>query len=779
VTSHAVFGIRHHGPGSARGLVAALREYAPDVVLIEGPPDAAEVLPLAGHEAMRPPVALLVYRPDEPKQSVFYPFTHYSPEWQAIGFALAHDIPARFIDLPVALRFALDAEERAAEGDEPPAQLATDEIRESPFVALARAAGYSDPDLWWERVIEQRRDASDVFAAISEAMSALREEAPEPERSEQMREAHMRQMIRAARREGFERIAVVCGAWHVPALAELGPVKPDTDLLKGMKKVKVEATWIPWTNSRLSYRSGYGAGVRSPGWHAHLWAATNDDYAPGWVARAARLLRDEGLDAPSSNVIEAVRLAETLAALRDLASPGLDELNEAILTALCHGNIAPMQLIRDKLEIGDALGEVPPDAPAVPLQADLAAQQKRLRLKPSTEQRLLDLDLRNETDRERSRLLHRLRALYIEWGTREHASGKGTFREAWKIQWKPELAVSVIDAARWGNTVESAAVGRLRSSADTAERLPQLTSLLNIAIYAALPEAVNHILHRIRDVSAVATDVRQMLDALPPLAQVARYGDVRETDREQVLPVIDAIFERAIVGLPVACASLDDDAAVSMAESIGRGHESVILLDRPEQRAEWQTALRGISEREGVHGLVRGWCCRLLLEEGVLDSAELSRLARLSLSPATPTSEAAAWIEGVTRGSGLALLHQDGLWLAIDGWLQELDGDLFTATLPLLRRAFSGFSGPERRAMGEKARTLGSPSQATSDGDGLEQLDTERADLVLPVLSQILGVVIEGRESGLENRGHQAEPSPPPFPNPESRFPNHEVPHGN
>ncbi len=366
--THSVFGIRHHGPGSARGLVAALREYAPDIVLIEGPPDAAEVLPLAGHEAMRPPVALLVYRPDEPRQSVFYPFTHYSPEWQAIGYALTHDVPARFIDLPVALRFALDAEEAAegAESEEPPAQLATDEIRESPFVVLARAAGYSDPDLWWERVIEQRRDATDVFAAIAEAMNALREEAPEPDLSEKMREAHMRQMIRTAKREGFERIAVVCGAWHVPALAEIGPVKPDADLLKGLKKVKVEATWIPWTNSRLSYRSGYGAGVRSPGWHAHLWAATSDDYAPGWIARAARCLRDEGLDAPSSNVIEAVRLAEALAAMRDLATPGLDELNEAIVTALCNGNLTPMQLIRDKLEIGEELGEVPDDRASRP-----------------------------------------------------------------------------------------------------------------------------------------------------------------------------------------------------------------------------------------------------------------------------------------------------------------------------------------------------------------------------------------------------------------------------
>ena len=85
----------------------------------------------------------------------------------------------------------------------------------------------------------------------------------------------------------------------------------------------------------------------------------------------------------------------------------------------------------------------------------------------------------------------------------------------------------------------------------------------------------------------------------------------------------------------------------------------------------------------------------------------------------------------------------DGLWLALDAWLRELDDEVFRATLPLLRRAFSGFSAPERRAMGEKARDIGSPSRSSSGGEDEERLDVERANLVLPVLSHILGVEIE------------------------------------
>jgi len=97
-----VFGIRHHGPGSARSVERALERVAPDIVLIEGPPEADALIAFAADEAMRPPVALLVYRPDAPRRAVYYPFAEFSPEWRAMQFAVGRGIPARFIDLPQA-----------------------------------------------------------------------------------------------------------------------------------------------------------------------------------------------------------------------------------------------------------------------------------------------------------------------------------------------------------------------------------------------------------------------------------------------------------------------------------------------------------------------------------------------------------------------------------------------------------------------------------------------------------------------------------------------------
>jgi hypothetical protein len=728
-----VFGIRHHGPGSARSLLWALDELRPDAVLVEGPSDADAVLPLMARPQMQPPVALLVYPPDAPQDAAYYPFARFSPEWNALRYALGSGVTARFVDLPR----ALDLEDE--DGAEP-------EVREDPIGLLAEAAGYEDRELWWERQVEQRRDATDLFDAIIEAMAALREDYEPPPR-EARREAYMRREIRKTLQQGHENIVVVCGAWHAPALRlEDHAVKSDDALLKGLKRRKTSATWIPWTTARLSYRSGYGAGIASPGYYEYLWSCPEGSVASRWLSLVARLLRSEDLDAPPANVVEAARVADTLAAIRDLPAPGLDELREAALATLCGGEAERLALIRDRLEIGEKLGDVPAETPTVPLQRDLEGLQKRLRLKPTAEERHLDLDLREVNGRARSELLHRLRLLGVGWGEPHAVSGKsGTFHEVWTLQWRPELSLALIEANVWGNTVEAASASRVRELAETAD-LPRLSALLDAAILARLPEsAVGHLLGRVRD-NAASADVRGLMDALPPLARVARYGDVRGTAAASVLPVIDVLFERALVSLPGACTSLDGDAAREMAESIAAGEECVNLLDRSGMYEKWRTVLGPLAENESVNALIRGWCCRLLLEAGSLDEEELQRLAGLSLSPAAPATEAAAWVEGVLRGSGLVLLHQTGLWMALDGWLTGLDPETFTSLLPLVRRAFSDFEPAEKRAMGERVRKLASGGEAgpAHGYDVSGDLDHRRAARTLPVLAQILGVERDG-----------------------------------
>jgi hypothetical protein len=298
-----VLGIRHHGPGSARAVADALESIAPDAVLIEGAPELDTVSALAGQEAMRPPVAGLVYCPDEPRRAAFYPFAAFSPEWWALRWGLAHGATTSFIDLAAAHQLA-DADDP----DEAVAGTDGDPVRTDPLGVLAAAAGFADAERWWEDAIEHRHRGLDAFAAVTEAMAALREDGAVAERpSDLRREAAMRKAIRAAVKT-HERVVVVCGAWHAPVLdpSTFPSIAHDNALLTGLPRRKVVATWVPWTHDRLAYRSGYGAGVESPGWYAHLMDAPGDVTAR-WLARTAQLLREEQVDTSSASVIEAGR----------------------------------------------------------------------------------------------------------------------------------------------------------------------------------------------------------------------------------------------------------------------------------------------------------------------------------------------------------------------------------------------------------------------------------------------------------------------------------------
>jgi hypothetical protein len=173
---------------------------------------------------------------------------------------------------------------------------------------------------------------------------------------------------------------------------------------------------------------------------------------------------------------------------------------------------------------------------------------------------------------------------------------------------------------------------------------------------------------------------------------------------------------------------------------------SLGVLDRADLLEEWHAVLGRLAAAP-VHGLLRGWCNRVLFEAGVLGHEELYTAARLALSPVVPPAEAAAWVQGLLRGSGQVLLHQDGVWRVLDEWLGGLDNETFVELLPLLRRAFADFEAAERRAMGEKVkhlRSAGAPTAAAAGRLAEEEVDRGRADRVLPVLAHILGVPVDG-----------------------------------
>lgn len=728
-----VMGIRHHGPGSARSVVRALERLQPTVVLVELPADCEAALAWVGHEQLQPPVALLGHVLDQPQRAAFLPFAVFSPEWQAFVWARAHDVPIRAIDLPLQLSLAGGGDADATVDGE--LQLADHPVGD-PIAALAEAAGDPDPERWWEDVIEHRGDGAPAFDAVAEAMAAVRGGWEAGSVREARREAYMRQCLRTAIAAGHERIAVVCGAWHVPALAlPLPPAAVDARTLRGLPKVKVGISWVPWTHRRLAFATGYGAGVRSPGWYAHVFAHPGPEGVARWFVGAARLLRAQGLPASPDHLIAGTRTATALAALRGRPRPGLAEVLDAADTVMAGST--GLALIERDLVVGDAIGEVPEGAPQVPLARDLATQQRKARLKPQADAHTLELDLRTPAGRAKSQLLHRLHALDVPWGVVQEGRGSsGTFRETWGLRWEPELTIRVIERSAHGTTVESAATNRLLERAAATTALADLIAVLDLALLADLPGVVRPIVARVEAQAAHDPDVVQVIEALGPLARALRYGDVRGTDATALRSVFDGLVVRVLAGALMACRSLDDDAAAAMVERLAGVQAALALTDHPARRGEWPALLTIITERSDVHGLVQGRAARLLHDGGAWKRAQVGNRVSRALSVGTPPPVGAAFVEGFLAGSGTVLVHDRELLEVIDAWVSALAPDAFVSTVPLLRRTFGAFEQAERRQLG---LLLADQARATGSGFGAE-VDPARAALALVTVRQMLGV---------------------------------------
>ena len=180
------------------------------------------------------------------------------------------------------------------------------------------------------------------------------------------------------------------------------------------------------------------------------------------------MLRASDLPVSSAHVIEAVRLAETLAALRGRPLAGLAEVTEATRAVLCEGDEVAAELVTADLVVGERLGAVPRQRRRCRWKPTCGRRARTLRLKIDPLDRDLDAGpAQGHRPRPVARCCTGWPLLGIGWGSAaaDAVQRRGTFRETWTLRWRPELAVAIIDAAQWGTTVAAAAAARVTDPA--------------------------------------------------------------------------------------------------------------------------------------------------------------------------------------------------------------------------------------------------------------------------------------------------------------------------
>ena len=254
-----------------------------------------------------------------------------------------------------------------------------------------------------------------------------------------------------------------------------------------------------------------------------------------YLTRLAAAHRKAGNLVSSAEVIEAVRLADTLAALRGSRYPALSDLRDASVTTMGHGSFSELAIAAADTEIGRKIGFLPEGVARTSVQEDFYRQLKALRLEKyrTVELQRLDLDLREKlnvkseaaalADLRRSFFLHRLRVLGVHFAALLPSRQDGAnWGEYWELRWTPEAEIEIVESALMGETIEGAAAFALKERADSSASIAEAAAIFQDAFLCGMPAAAAHALAVLQGLSVDSAAISEVAETASRLSLVVR-----------------------------------------------------------------------------------------------------------------------------------------------------------------------------------------------------------------------------------------------------------------
>lgn len=736
-----IFGVRHLSPAGAKHLLDFLDDIRPTAVLIEGPSDATSEIRHLTNMTTKPPVAILAFTEELPVRTVLWPFAVYSPEYQAMKWAQKQGAYTAFIDLPSSSTVCLQDlrakavddcpdrgknEETSAETDA--AELIDDSqsTEISIYDQIAELAGEYDYDMYWERNYEHNLNTGAYQQSILAFSKQMRELSEEKERREDtleyaynaVRESYMRRQIVEVIEAGHkpEQIVVVCGAYHASALTDLSDRMNDEEL-KNLPSRGTKLTLMPYSYYKLSSLSGYGAGNMAPQYFEMMWdrmiKGTFTELPHHYLSQVAGSMRKNGTHRSTAEVIEAVRLAESLAALHVGSAPTLRDLRDAAQTLLGRGELAVVAEELARTDIGTSIGELAEGVSQTPIQDDLNRQLKRLKLEKykSVVANDLILDLRENRrvkseesaylDLNRSFLFHRLKLLGIDFvSSRPSGQEQAAWAEHWVVKWTPEVEIQIVESTLLGETVEVASAYVLGQRLTDCSSIEEASALIRTAYECGMIHQMEEGRQTLQRLAVDSRDVMGVAAASRELSILIRYGGIRRMDTQPLVPLLQQLFMRACLYL-LDGSQCSDEVSGSMITALNELNS--VAMEHPEQVDEglWLQELQHLSERDDRNPRLSGYACAILMERNAISAQQCAEEVSRRLSPGIPADLGAGWFEGLSMRNRYGLLSRMSLWEQLNEYILSLEDDEFIRALVFLRRAFSTFSPKEKTMIAE------------------------------------------------------------------------------
>jgi hypothetical protein len=190
-----IFPVRHHSPAASLHVQAMIAKLRPKIILIEGPNDATDLIPLLLADGSVPPIAVLCYfqasgdgnQETEERSgpsSLVSPFCAYSPEYVAMRAGQKIGSVLRFCDIPAGAMLEWRSQDAAPRtpSDQPAGEEAVNEdgsvpshivpTLETQLAALADHFDRRDSNEFWDTYFEMSARALSDAAGFTRQMHA-------------------------------------------------------------------------------------------------------------------------------------------------------------------------------------------------------------------------------------------------------------------------------------------------------------------------------------------------------------------------------------------------------------------------------------------------------------------------------------------------------------------------------------------------------------------------------------------------------------------------------
>lgn len=735
------FPIRHHSPACSFHLQKVIAEYKPEIILIEGPSNANDLIESLVHEDSKTPLSIYYTYSDskallgekDDKYMCYYPFLDYSPEYAALKVASENNILVKFIDLSYE-QILINSKQNEGIREKFKKKNYNDDYffdRSNFIKELCKKQNCRNFDELWEKLYEI--DGIDISTQTFVKNLLAYCYFSRVELTDEMliqdgciaREIYMNRQIEKYSKV-HRRVLVVTGGFHTYGLLKCR----DENVKLKIKRVNKEDTRayaMAYSFEECDSLNGYASGMPYTAFYNEVWQnicekkeVPYENTVMYFIAKCGRELRKKGEGISTADAIEALNMAKGLASLRDKIQCGAYELIDGIRSSFIKGDIsisnnAPIDYL-DKLMTGDKIGKLSSIAKIPPIVLDFREKCNQLKVKidTSVEQRKILNIYKMKSHREVSKLFHMMNFLETNFCIRtkgpDFTINRNTniIRETWDYKWKPSVETKLIEHSVYGGSLKEAVreiIVKKMSDID-AHTGEAAKLMINVAVMG-LEDLVGKILIQMEIIIQNDGEFYSLTEGCNKLHFLYKEKylmGILNTEKIEIL--IKIAYEKSaslISGLYNISKEAENDIIQKLKELYNISMDSSLSLNDE----IYSEQLKLLIDTKNCNTALEGAAVGILIGLNQVDTEEaVSRAKSYLYATGEKLFEAATYLKGIFSTSRDLILYSNELLKGIDHMLREVEYEDFMKIIPEMRLAFSFFIPSEIDEIGENVGVL-------------------------------------------------------------------------